>query len=796
MGRFSRVRAVSLATVGGVAFFCVCMVAPCGHAAGPGGDDAEQTPLPAVRIAAVEPQAELVPQTGHSRRIRGAAFSPDGRQVLTRSRDRNAILWDAESGAELRTFRGHDLGITFVAFTPDGRRAITVSLDNTAILWNVATGEKIRAFVGHTDFISAAALSPGGRRLLTCSRDDTMVLWDTGTGRRLGTYPADPAGDRDTGMTSAIFSPCGQQFLSVDMLNRETILWDVATGKKLRVFAPTPGEFQDFCPRVAAFSPDGRVVVAAGGGAGRWPGAFVFWERATGKLLWMNVRKPHHVNSVEFSADGRLLLTGGAGGSGNIFQADTGAILWDFKTGEMVMSFAGLRGQLGLSGVSAVFSPDGRRVLTTSPEDYHKIVGASLWNAVTGEKTGTLEGSPGWLTSVAFSPDGSRILAGTCVDLSFDRDQSGMGVVLDTTTGKKLHTLKAHRGGVDCVAFSPDGRRVLTGGSGRIHEPDLTILWDATTGERIRTFSEPFHFLGELAFSPDGQWIMTGPTFSIHHATEPIPSATLWNAATGEKVRHFECPRDLFVAPDPSGSEAAFSMNFLMFSPDGRRALAGGGTASSSRSFNSVGQMPIWDVASGEVKMVLSEETLGSMTSAAFSPDGRHLLIGMSRNKDRSGLAVLWDPTTGKRIKSFEGHAGPVNAVVYSPNGKSVLTGSDDGSAIHWDVETGKKVRTLYPYVGAVVSVCFSPDGRRILTGSKACCLVLWDAESGDMLARIHLLDGGEETLVVTPEGYFDGPIQYVRHRKPGTNELYPVEVTKQFHRPDLVRQALGAEGP
>ncbi len=136
-------------------------------------------------------------------------------------------------------------------------------------------------------------------------------------------------------------------------------------------------------------------------------------------------------------------------------------------------------------------------------------------------------------------------------------------------------------------------------------------------------------------------------------------------------------------------------------------------------------------------------ESLNSMSSAAFSPDGQTIITGVFTT------AILWDVQTGEQLRAFYGHADSITSVAFSPDGKTILTGSLDQTAILWDVQTGQKLHTFSGHVDAVQGVAFSPDGKTIVTGSRRDAAILRDVASGQQLQR---LDGDVWSVAFSPD--------------------------------------------
>jgi hypothetical protein len=177
------------------------------------------------------------------------AFSPDGKRLLSGSRDCTARVWDAERGTEILSLKGHTDLVLSVAFSPDGKRLLTGSLDGTAKVWDAERGTELLSLRGDTIGVLSVALSPDGKRLLTGSLDGTAKVWDAPKGTELLSLK----GHTDA-VYSVAFSPDGKRVFAWDLTGK-VLAWTVADGKPAATAGAPP-----LPPPGSATSPDGRLL--------------------------------------------------------------------------------------------------------------------------------------------------------------------------------------------------------------------------------------------------------------------------------------------------------------------------------------------------------------------------------------------------------------------------------------------------------------------------------------------------------------------------------------------------------
>ncbi|WP_437932698.1 nSTAND1 domain-containing NTPase [Sorangium sp. So ce291] len=618
----------------------------------------------------------------HPQPVVDAGYSPDGKRIVTASRDNTARVWNADGTGEPLVLRGHENLVISVAFSPDGKRILTASFDNTARVWNAdGTGEPL-VLRGHKGAVLSAAFSPDGKRIVTACDDGAVRVWNAdGEGEPLVLR------NRKGAVMSAAFSPDGKRIV-IASFDDTTPVWNAdGTGKPL-VLRAHDGPFAsaEFSPdgkrivtasfdrtarvrnadgtgeplilrhreavKSAAFSPDGkRIVTASLDKTAR------VWN-ADGNGEPLVLRHKEAVNSAAFSPDGKHIVTACEDGAVRVWNAD--------DKGEPLV----LRGHEGAfqghddKVTSAAFSPDGKRIVTASFDNT-----ARVWNADgTGEPL-VLRGHKNAVMSAAFSPDGKRIATA-----SYDKTAR-----VWNADGKGKPLVLRHRYSITFAAFSPDGKHIVTA-----CEDAAVCVWNADDKDEPLVLRGHENHVNLAAFSPDGKRIVT---------TAVDETARVWNVdGTGE-------PLVLRV------HEAWLTS--ADFSPDGKRIITTAFFDETAR---------VWD-ADGKGEPLVLRGHEGAVTSAAFSPDGKRI-VTVSVDK----TARVWNADgTGEPVV-LPGSDSHVVYAAFSPDGKRIVTASTDNTVRVWNADgTGEPlVLTGFnpPLMAPISAVAFSRDGKRIATAS------------------------------------------------------------------------------
>lgn len=457
-----------------------------------------------------------------------------------------------------------------------------------------------------------------------------------------------------------------------------------------------------------AFSPDSTQIAT-----GDWDGLTKLWHIDTEKELAAFVHKDW-VTSIAFSNDGKHLATGSRDGSATLWDVDSQTARFTINHEERV--------------ANVLFSPDSQRVATGSWD-----ASATLWELENGEHLVTFSHqkhdesvtfasgnvrnfNEGGIQHIAFSPDG-RYFA------TSGRRRDKRTSLWEIETGKQLWTV-SHDASVEALVFSPTGEYVATG-----IQNGQAQLWEITTGTprlpviHVTVIHEKS--VEALTFSADGSHFATGGADGI---------VNVWQVNSGEKVTRLEelgSVTALQYLPDNAlliGTDAAVEVwtanqeqlttlphpqddwgwHHVRFSPDGH-LLAGMAQDST---------ITLWDVVSGEPIKTHKEE-MGYALELAFSTEDGYVGISKAGN-----TLQFWD---GEKVMCFR-HEQEVVAASVSPNASLVATGNRNGEVHLWHVETQECRQTLSRHTGQIQALAFSPDGTLLVS----CGATIWETQAGE----------------------------------------------------------------
>ena len=630
--------------------------------------------------------------------------------------------WHFAEGAKMRLGKGK---INDIKFSPNGRRfAVATSIG--IWMYNAHTGEELSVLAvlpGEGRMVTTIAFSPDGRTLASGEFGGTGRLWDVTTGKPIATFKEVPH-QRYPDLRALVFSEDGTKLIGASW-NNEISVWGLGENTKPPTILPIAGREASWgTTDLMQLSLNAAFLAIAEPSPEVWENRnflIKLWDATTGKQLHTLTGHTRWVKSIAFSADSKTLA------SGDEYETIR---LWDTTTGKLK---ATLNWGRGMGTYSLAFSPNGR-FLASGHRD-----GVKLWDNTVKPKQQTdnaignyqhtldFHGHKDYVSKLTFSPDGKTLLTGS---------KDGTIQAWDTATGNHRFTCPGHFEGIRELVLSLDGN-TLTSLSQPFNPSGIVQRhqWNTNTGQLLSTnFLTGSRGLKPMDISLDGKTVAahsSGGSCSLWDLTKTPPQAI-------DRFSLEEFPRD--------------GLNVKMaFSVDGRMLATGGED----------GLVHVWTLIEQKIRHRFTVKGhKHNIRTLAFSPDGKMLASG-----SEGGTVCLWRVADGASIFTSTAHKSLIHAVVFSPDSKILASG---GKELYlWDTSTGTQLRTTPRKLTARLSaLVFSPDGSTLVAGNWDGILELWDIRPGGLLSThtghtwwVEVLKFSADGKTLVSASFWDGTI-------------------------------------
>ncbi len=665
---------------------------------------------------------------------------------------------------ELILQTGHAQKSEAISFSPNGRYVATGSIDRSIKIWEAATGHELRALNGSNTVIKALAFSPNGQLLAASGADGKLRLWDVTTGEEKAVLPG-----HTKAVSALAFSRDGRWLASGGTDDYTIKIWEVAAQREVRSLSGSRAWVT-----ALAFSPNAQTLVAGGA-----DGTLKFWDTSAWREERTLNAHRERVRGLVYSANSERLATCGNDGVTH---------WWDARANQPLKSFTNQTTPI----IAVALAANDTQLLICAAD--HTI---KRFNLANGNELATLSVSENLnrYETAAFSPMGEWLAA--C-------DGSRNVVVRDATKQADAIPLESQVNAVKAVAFSPDGRWFATGNQ----DTSLT-LWETYSGRVVAVLFGNTGSITSLAFTPDSQLLATG-SFG--------DEIKLWDVSSARVVKSW-----------PASSNG---VNGLVFTPDGQRIFSAGvdGTIKgwevatgrqlatltghqrdvNALSLSSDGKwlvsagadqtVRLWETAAGRPARVFNHT--GMLYAVTFSPNNRMVAAG--------GVAPnvkVWDVASGNEVRSFSNSTAGnqrsprVLSLAFAPDNNLLAVGNDNNEILLWDSATGNARATLIGHAGAVNALQFNSDGQWLASGGEDGSARFWQTATGTLAATIAGLHGGNDWIVATPDGLFDGSPsswhQILWRFARDTFNVAPVELFfNEYFYPELLADVLAGKRP
>jgi len=628
-----------------------------------------------------------------------------------------------------------------VAWSPDGTMFAAADAKGSVAIFDAATGEQVQVIAGHDERVNGIAFSPDGTLLGTTGDDGFAKVWDLATGRELHALESDSPAPRDAVAPS--FSPDGSLFAAGWWVTEHPIrLLDLATGAVVQeistVQSPVSTSFDPSGTRMviadrggatfvvdvgsgaevltvqesdsadATWSPDGASIAIAGE-----KGTARVVDAATGEQRFALLGHRDRLTDVAWSPDSTRLVTASDDGTAKVWRIANGG-------GQELFALSARDTQSGVGAVA--FSPDGSRVVTGDGENTAAIV----WDvSITGdaEVANLPATASGEAVAATFTPDGRYLLTPNAAGAVtvWDAEAFTNTRPLDSPAESLSEAPPSEVGTgreVTGLAMSPDGRLAAVATVDQGDPPVGSVqAWDFVTGQEA--FRLDFHGnVDDLAWSRDGDHLaisMTELVLDSDGQQIPFGNVTIVDRS-GRRVA---------LLPDEEGM---IQSKEIAFTHDGERLLA---SRSPMLIFDTFfGQVAVWDWRGERVERTFDMDG----NRAVLSPTGDIVVSTLDEFHLQSQRIEVLDWASGRHLRTLAGHSGSVTSAAFSPDGTRLATAGTDGTVRLWDPRTGEQQLVLRGHADRVGSVAFSPDGTQLVSMSADGTARVWSLDLDELI--------------------------------------------------------------
>ncbi len=608
-------------------------------------------------------------------------------------------------------------------------------------------------FRGHDSVVSSVAFSPDGKWIASGSWNCRILLQNTTTGLVKTLWQPQDKENRCS-IYSMGFSPDSRTFATAGF--GQVMLWEVGN-ETFTVSSTLPVD--NYAINEVVFSRDGSEL-AAGSASGK---AFLWDMKHLSRPIVLSGDKGP-INDLAFSPDGQILATA---------NTDRSVILWDVKASDP-LSLTLTKGCNSMNGAEDFGSMHGIAFVPNSP-DITLVIGGhkngliyvceistSPTLGATSKMTLTESDSP--VSVLAVGPNGTTLASG---------NTDGTIKIWDMSSGKLINTLVGHSGSIQDLAFSPDGKQLLSSNKGILLcwlERDgvsrvwgcgdsTVILWDLEIRQRLGTLlANQRSSVRRIAFSADGTKLVASQEDSTLHLWDVIAEPEFTTVFSATHWADSECyGRAITLGQEITITGFRHQTWGIAVNPEGTILASDAGDQN----------IHLWQLGSGNTLSITSEITLlghqGAIKSLAFSADGRTLA---SASDDKT--IILWDITNGipSNKKVLYGHQSTIESIAFNPKGTLLASGGrEDRTLILWNLNQTSPFSMVLRSGNANVhdsyvrTVAFSPDGKYLASGSADHTVVLWKIQDSPLTYTIHARLTGHHNEVYSVAFSPDGKI-------------------------------------